>query len=1815
MAAATIGQPFSYNAPYILGWNLADGEAATKVINSVMADDTITFKYTQTTGNVLVVLKEGDSYGRIIKTLSAGETLTASNSPMTIPIPDLSGDNYTRVPGQSVKSVEYKPNVPLYTVEYYYTKDTRDVNAAAYGDGGTLLATLPQGAYRVGEVATILAPMVNDHKLLTATPQNVIVVAGSGAQEVRFDYTSKANVQDEIVIEAVTQITPGNYAILQSFSLTGNAGESLMASAPVIAGYALKDGESASKTAIVPSIVTFEYVRNVVTVTVKLKDSDGNAIAAPAGVQTSYVVAKGSDFTAYAPHIPGYELAGAQSAPFTNITTDQEVTFTYVAREIMADKELVPITVTGMDMNDPAVVLYSYITNREKNSGAFDVTAPPVYGYVLDPSTPSPATLNVGSTALSLTFYYDSLATQVTILAVDNATHAVLQTIMADALIGQPFTYTAPSIPGYAVHGGVYVMTIASVTADSKLAFQYDAIPDNGTGFSVTVTLVDADSGDTIMSYPVAVDLNSTTTIPVPDLSASFYTALDSPEQVTFDGTESIDVVYRYQKMTRQVNVTAYDITNGANSLIETVPLTDAYRVGEYATIDSGALTKVADMVLIGLPAQYVFIQPGTDPQEVRFNYMSNTAATVEGKVLVRAINNDTNLILSETTVSGANGSTIQVSAPVIDGYKLIAGETQTKTAAVPSTVVFKYETSQSQKPKVDPFKTDDGNISGTGVPGASVKVTFADGSSETATANPTTGKWSVPNHKGNKTITVVQSQLGKDPSDPVTVTATSADPVVNSFMSDDPKISGTGTNGSTVTVIFDDDPSTAKTVDVVNGKWSVDNIPGARKVTVTQNEQDKQPSNPITRTATTEKPGVDPFKSDDPNITGTGTDGSSVTVMFDDNPDTAVTVPVVNGTWSAPNLPGSKKVTVTQTAPGKSASEPIDKLATSSDPTVDNFTLDDNNITGTGTSGSAIVVTFSDGSTETVTVGGDGNWSVKNHKGNNKVTVVQTEDGKGSSDPVVRSSTDTASSEPGVNDFSTDDDTITGRGAPGATITVEFPDGIETTTVNGDGDWSVPNHKGSPTVRVTQKEPGKAGNTIVVSASAAYLTVIVNGPDGAPMSGVSVTFGGQTYTSDDQGMVSKRVFVGSYNVVASKEGYVTSSTMVTLTNLGASTTISLAEASKSAKPGVDPFKSDDQNITGTGAPGSTVTVVFNDDPTTAVTVPVVNGKWTVPNLPGNSSKKVTVTQKAPGLNPSDPIEKLATSSDPTVDDFTLDDNNITGTGTPGSAIVVTFSDGSTETVKSVGNDGHWSVPNKKGSTSVSVVQTEPGKGASDPVEKSATTNESGMPGVDEFAKDDDAITGTGTPGATIIVKYGDGSSETTTVNDQGKWSVPNHKGNTSITVTQKEPGKNSKTTPTLTATDKTTDAPTVNPFAPGDSTITGKGTPGATVTVEFPDGTETTTVGQDGNWSVSTAGHNNTTSVKVTQKEKGKNGVTITVTAAAAYLSVKVTDSKGAALQGVSVTFGGKTYTTDQNGMVDKQRLDFGTYRIVATKTGFNSGSATAVLSLTNANALVTISLSPPSNTIVIGGGGGGGYGPGVVYVTVPGETQPPEPPITPPTGTTYVQYLFGYPDGTVRPDAQITRAEVAALLFRLSTDLNKAMPMANVFRDVDPNAWYAQAVNYLASRGIIVGYGDGTFKPNQTITRAELAVIVSKYLGLANTSTSAFPDVQSGHWAAGYINSAYAQGIVVGYPDGMYRPDNKITRAETIVIINRMFGRRSVTGSLPVNIPRLFSDLTVAHWAYADIIDASTLHTAATGANGYEIWQTVSGTPAILK
>lgn len=207
----------------------------------------------------------------------------------------------------------------------------------------------------------------------------------------------------------------------------------------------------------------------------------------------------------------------------------------------------------------------------------------------------------------------------------------------------------------------------------------------------------------------------------------------------------------------------------------------------------------------------------------------------------------------------------------------------------------------------------------------------------------------------------------------------------------------------------------------------------------------------------------------------------------------------------------------------------------------------------------------------------------------------------------------------------------------------------------------------------------------------------------------------------------------------------------------------------------------------------------------------------------------------------------------------------------------------------------------------------------------------------------------------------------------------------------------------------------------------------------------------------------------------------------------------------------------------------------------------------------------------------------------------------------TDHFAYVIGYPDGTVHPNGQITRAEVATIFFRLLKDevRDGAFTTSNSYSDVAYGKWYNNPISTMSALGIITGYPDGTFKPNKPITRAEFAAIAARFDETQSGKSATFSDV-IGHWAAKEIGIAYANDWIKGYPDGTFKPDQNITRAEAMTLINRVLERKPESpADLLTNMNKWTDNMDTSKWYYLDVQEATNSHGYTRKTFNYELWR----------
>ncbi|MBD2846366.1 S-layer homology domain-containing protein [Paenibacillus sp. IB182496] len=193
--------------------------------------------------------------------------------------------------------------------------------------------------------------------------------------------------------------------------------------------------------------------------------------------------------------------------------------------------------------------------------------------------------------------------------------------------------------------------------------------------------------------------------------------------------------------------------------------------------------------------------------------------------------------------------------------------------------------------------------------------------------------------------------------------------------------------------------------------------------------------------------------------------------------------------------------------------------------------------------------------------------------------------------------------------------------------------------------------------------------------------------------------------------------------------------------------------------------------------------------------------------------------------------------------------------------------------------------------------------------------------------------------------------------------------------------------------------------------------------------------------------------------------------------------------------------------------------------------------------------------------------------------------------------RYIMGYPDGEFKPVRAVTRAEIAAIFARI-LDLDYDPSQPSPYADVAEGRWYTPGIVLASEAGLFDGYGDGRFRPDQPITRAELAAVIARYMGLTDRApvVTDFADLQ-GHWAANLIEEIHRTGIAQGYLDGSFKPNAQLTREEAVTMINRLLYRGPLTAT-----DASFPDVSSDRWSFGQVEESTKSHAAIRLPDGSE-------------
>ncbi|MEE6726540.1 Ig-like domain-containing protein [Pediococcus acidilactici] len=802
-----------------------------------------------------------------------------------------------------------------------------------------------------------------------------------------------------------------------------------------------------------------------------------------------------------------------------------------------------------------------------------------------------------------------------------------------------------------------------------------------------------------------------------------------------------------------------------------------------------------------------------------------------------------------------------------------------------------------------------DSVITGKGIPGAEVTVSFADGTPIGTAIVDSNGNWSISTghvvlNAGDE-LTAKQTVNGVTSEESNTTVKAREEvtaPIFDDVTEGASVITGEGIPGATVTVTFaDGTPIGTAKVDA-NGKWTVN----ASRVKLQAGDEltAKQTLNGVTskESHTTVKakeevtaPEFNDVTEGDSVITGEGIPGAEVTVSFADGTVIGTATVDADGNWSVStahiSLKAGDELTATQTINGitsKEGNTTVKAKVVVNAPGINKVTAGDRTISGTGKPGATVNVTLDDGTViGTATVDADGNWTVNvpgaiNLKEGNVVTATQTFDGvtsEKSSRPVDPKPVVEA---PHINKITEGDPVITGTGIPGAEVTVTLADGtvIGTATVDKDGNWSVnvgdvelQSGKVVNAVQTVNGVTSKQDSRVVDPKREIDAPVIGHVKEGdrtirgtgKPGATVDVTLDDGTVigsaTVNDEGTWSVNVPDG----IELKEGNIINATQTFdgVTSEKGQRTVDPREDVKA--PVINPITEGDSEITGTGKPGATVTVSFDDGTVIGTATVDENGNWSIStshiNMQAGDKIEAYQTFNGTSSDKNSQIVKAQVNA-PVIGAVDENSTKITGTGRPGATVNVYKDDGTVIGTATVDENGKWSVDVPAGVTLTAgdqVVATQTFDGVTSEEGSQTVKAVVDAPEINAVTAGERTITGKGRPGSTVNVSLANGIViGSTTVDENGNLSIDVPEGvnltdTDVINATQTFDGVTSEQSNRKVDPQQQIDPPNINNVPSDASSITGKGVPGATVTVTLADGTVigTAVVDDEGNWSV----------------------------------------------------------------------------------------------------------------------------------------------------------------------------------------------------------------------------------------------------------------------------------------------------------------------------------------------------------------------------
>ena len=896
-----------------------------------------------------------------------------------------------------------------------------------------------------------------------------------------------------------------------------------------------------------------------------------------------------------------------------------------------------------------------------------------------------------------------------------------------------------------------------------------------------------------------------------------------------------------------------------------------------------------------------------------------------------------------------------------------------------PSTSENFTDTTAPGAPSVNVTANADGGLTVTGSaePGSTITVTFPDGSTGTATAG-SDGSYGITTHvpqtsgEVSASATDAAGNTGGETSFSYTDSTAPEAPVLDPIVTNDDgsiTVGGSAEPGSTVTVTYPDG-STGSVVVGEDGSFSMTSPENQPTGEISVNATDEagntgaSVTENYTDTTAPEAPSVTVTANADGGLTVTGSaePGTTVTVTYPDGTigtATAGSDGSYSVTTNVPQTSGNVSASATDTAgnTGDSTTQVYTDSTAPEAPVLDPIvTNDDGSITigGSAEPGSTVTVTYPDGSTGSVVVGEDGNFSITSpeNQPTGEISVNATDEAGNTGASVTESYSDTTAPDaPSVTVTANADGglTVSGTAEAGSTVTVTYPDGSTgAATAGSDGSYSVTTNVPQTSGDVSASATDAAGNTgdsttfsytDSTAPQAPVLDPIVTNDDGSITIGGSAEPGSTVTVTYPDGSTGNVVVGedGSFSVT-SPENQPTGEISVNATdeagNAGASVTENYTDTTAPEAPSVTVTANADGGLTvsGTAEAGSTVTVTYPDGSTGAATAGSDGSYSVTTNVPQTSGDVSATATDAAGNTGDATTQAYADTTapeapvlDPVV---TNEDGSITvgGSAEPGSTVTVTYPDGSTGSVV-VGEDGSFSLtsPENQPTGEISVNATdEAGNTGASVTENYADTTAPDAPSVTVTANPDGGLTvaGSAEPGTTVTVTFPDGSTATATAGGDGSYEITTHVPQTSgeVSASASDAAGNTGDSSTVTYTDSTApQAPALDPIVTNDDgsvTVGGSAEPGSTVTATYPDGsTGSVVAGEDGSFSITSPGNqpSGDVSAKATD-EAGNTGPSATGefadTTAPGAPSVNVTANADGGLTVTGTAEAGSTVT-----------------------------------------------------------------------------------------------------------------------------------------------------------------------------------------------------------------------------------------------------------------------------------------------------------------